>query len=348
MKSSWLVLRSSRLNISYRFNRRVPLVLLILGMIAVVAIAINLSVGDYPIPFLAVLKTILGLETENPDYAFILHELRLPRTLVAFLVGIALAISGTLLQGLTRNPLAAPEIIGFNAGASLAAVSLIVLLPKMPLFFLPLAAFGGAIVVTILVYLLAWNQGSSPLRLILIGIGITAFANAFTTLAITYGDINSVSQAMIWLVGSVYGRTWEHLNTLLPWLVILIPLAYSNTRQIDALNLGDDVAKSLGLKIEWQRSLLLLISAALCGVSVATAGTVGFVGLMAPHLGRQLVGPTYQGLLPTAALIGGILVVVADLLGRSLFSPIQIPCGVITAAIGAPYFIYLLVRSRSM
>ncbi len=346
MKQSWLVLRSSRLNISYRFDRRVPLVLATLMVIAVVAIAIDLSVGDYPIPFLDVLKTILGLETGNPDYAFILNELRLPRALVAFLVGMGLAISGTFLQGLTRNPLAAPEIIGFNAGASLAAVSLIVLLPNVTLFFLPLAAFGGAILVTILIYLLAWTDGSSSLRLILIGIGITAFASAFTTLMVTFGEINSVSQAMIWLVGSVYGRHWEHLKVFLPWLIVLIPVAWLNARQLNVLNLGDDVAKSLGIKLDWQRGLLLLISAALCGVSVATAGTINFVGLMAPHLGRQLVGPTHEGLLPTVALMGGILVVVADVLGRSLFSPIEIPCGVITSVVGAPYFLYLLCGIR--
>lgn len=346
MKQHWLVLRWRRPNVSYRLDRRVPLVVLILGLVTAAAIAINLSVGDYPIPLLSVLKTILGLQGDNPDYAFILHELRLPRTLVAFLVGMALAISGTLLQGLTRNPLAAPEIIGCNAGASLAAVTLIVLLPKVPLFFLPVSAFGGAIVVTFLVYLLAWSQGSSPIRLILVGIGITAFVNAFTSLMVTFGDINSVSQAMVWLVGSVYGRNWEHFWAIMPWLVVLIPLALGKARQLNALNLGDDIAKGLGIGVEWQRGLLLLISAALCGAAVATAGTINFVGLMAPHLGRQMVGPTHEGLLPTAALIGGTIVVVAELLGRSLFAPIEIPCGVITAAVGAPYFLYLLVSCQ--
>jgi len=311
-----------------------------------VAMVISVGQGEYPVPPLEVLKTILGLETENPDYYFIVNTLRLPRTLVAYLVGVGLGISGTILQGITRNPLADPGIIGFNAGASLAAVTLIVLLPSVPLFALPLSAFGGALVVALLIYLLAWDKGSSPLRLILVGVGLDAIATALTTLMITFGEINNVSQALVWLAGSVYGRSWEHVVSLLPWLIVLVPLAFVLAQQLNALNLGDDVARGLGSRVEWQRGLLLLTSVALAGASVATAGRIGFVGLIAPHLGRQLVGPTHEGLIPTAAMMGGMIVVLADLLGRMLFAPIELPCGVITAALGAPYFLYLLVRNR--
>jgi iron complex transport system permease protein len=307
---------------------------------------ISVGQGEYPVPPLDVLKTILGLETQNPDYYFIVNTLRLPRTLVAYLVGVGLGISGTILQGITRNPLADPGIIGINAGASLAAVTLIVLLPSVPLFVLPLSAFGGALAVALLIYWLAWNHGSSPIRLILIGVGLAAIAGALTTLMITFGEINTVSQALVWLAGSVYGRSWEHVVSLLPWLIVLVPLAFVLAQQLNMLNLGDDVARGLGSRVEWQRGLLLLTSVALAGASVATAGTIGFIGLIAPHLGRQLVGPTHEGLIPTAAMMGGMIVVVADLLGRTLFAPIEIPCGVITAAVGAPYFLYLLVRNR--
>jgi iron complex transport system permease protein len=346
MNKGWLVIRSRHFRVSFRLERRVPAVLLTLLLVTLAAIALNVGQGEYPIPPLEVVKTILGLETDNPDYPFVVNTLRLPRTIVAYLAGVGLAISGTILQGVIRNPLADPSIIGINAGASLAAVTLIVLVPSVPLFALPLSAFGGALAVSVLIYLLAWDKGSSPIRLILIGVGLDAISRALTTLMLTFGEINSVSQALVWLTGSVYGRTWEHVWSLLPWLVVLVPLAFALAKQLNALNLGDDVARSLGSQVEWQRGLLLLVSVALVGASVATAGTIAFVGLIAPHLGRQLVGPTHEGLIPISALMGGLIVVLADWLGRVLFAPIELPCGVITAAVGAPYFLYLLVRNR--
>ncbi len=347
MNKDWLVIRSHRLGISFRLGRRVPAVLLALVLVTLAAMVVSVGQGEYPIPPLEVVKTILGWETSNPDYPFIINTLRLPRTLVAFLVGVGLALSGTILQGLTRNPLAEPGILGFNAGASLAAVSLIVLLPSAPIYLLPWSAFGGAVVVALLIYLLAWDRGSSPIQLILIGIGLEATARALTDLMLTFGEINSVSQALVWLAGSVYGRSWEHVAAILPWLIILVPLALMLAQQLNILNLGDDVAKGLGSAVEWQRGLLLLTSVALAGAAVATAGTITFVGLIAPHLGRMLVGSAHEGLMPTAAVMGGAIVVIADLVGRSLFAPIELPCGVITAAVGAPYFLYLLYRTRN-
>lgn len=345
MNKGWLVIRSRRLGVSFRLERRVPAVLLALVLVTLAAMVVSVAQGEYPIPPLEVVKTILGWES-NPDYAFIIYTLRLPRTLVAFLVGVGLAISGTILQGLTRNPLADSSIIGFNAGASLAAVSLIVLLPSAPIYLLPWSAFGGAVVVALLIYLLAWNQSSSPIRLILIGIGLAAIATALTNLMVTFGEINSVSQALVWLAGSVYGRSWEHVAAILPWLIILVPVALMLAQQLNVLNLGDDIARGLGSAVERQRGLLLLTSVALAGAAVATAGTITFVGLIAPHIGRILVGPTHEGLMPTAAMMGGAIVVLADLVGRTAFAPIELPCGVVTAAIGAPYFIFLLVRYR--
>ncbi|HEY9833692.1 MAG TPA: iron ABC transporter permease [Stenomitos sp.] len=346
MRKSWLVIRPQQLPVSFHLDHRVPIVLLVLGLVTLTAIVVNVGQGEYSIPPLEVLKTILGLPIANPDYSFIINTLRLPRTLVAFAAGVGLGISGTILQGLTRNPLADPGILGVNSGAGLAAVTLIVLFPKIPLFVLPLSAFAGALTVAILIYLMAWDQGSSPLRLILMGVGFAAVFNALTTLIITFGEINSVSQALVWLAGSVYGRSWEHLGVMLPWLAVFVPLSLVLAMPLNALALGDDIAKGLGTRVEWQRGLLLLSSAAMAGASVAVAGTIGFVGLIAPHLGRQLVGPTHEGLLPTAAFIGGVIVVLADWLGRMLFAPIQLPCGVVTAAIGTPYFLYLLIRNR--
>ncbi|MDZ8079237.1 MAG: iron ABC transporter permease [Nostoc sp. DcaGUA01] len=344
MKVDWLVIRSQA--ISFRIDRRVPIIVLCLALAIVVAMVMNLGRGEYPIAPGDIVKTLLGLDTGNPDHTFVIYDLRLPRTLVALMVGVALAISGTIFQGLTRNPLADPSIIGINAGASLAAVSVIVLFPAAPIYTLPLSAFTGALLMAILIYSLAWNNGSSPILLILMGIGLSAIASAITSLMITFGQISDVSNALVWLAGSVYGRTWQQVFSLLPWLIIFIPMALTSARHLNALNLGDDVAKSLGSLVEWQRGLLILVGVALAGAGVATAGNIGFVGLIAPHLGRQLVGTTHEALIPTSALLGGVIVVMADFLGRTLFAPIELPCGVVTAAIGAPYFLYLLIRNR--
>lgn len=342
----WLSIRLQRFPISFRVDRRVPSVLAILALLGLCSLVFNVSQGEYPVPMLEVVKTILGLPG-NSDYAFVVNTLRLPRALVALLVGMGLATAGTILQGLTRNPLAAPGIIGINSGASLVAVAVIVLWPGMPVGLLPVVAFLGGLGAAIAIYLLAWNQGSAPVRLILVGIGLTAFSSSITSLLITFGEINAVSQALVWLTGSVYGRSWEHVWPLVPWLMIFLPLTILLARDLDTLSLGDNLAQGLGSRVEWTRSLLLLCTVALAGSSVATAGTIGFVGLMAPHLARQLVGPSHAGLVPAAALTGACIVELADLTGRLIFAPIELPCGVITAIIGAPYVLWLLYRSRN-
>ncbi|MBW4557266.1 MAG: iron ABC transporter permease [Trichormus sp. ATA11-4-KO1] len=346
MRNNSLIFRSKTFPISFRLQKRVPIVLLILVIITLVTMVISTSIGEYPTPPLAVIQTVLGIETGNPEYTFVINTLRLPRTLTAGLVGMALAVSGAIMQGLTRNPLADPGIIGINAGAGLAAVALIVLFPSLPVGTLPVAAFSGALAASVLIYLLAYDRGTHPIRLILVGVGISAVTGAFTSLLVTFGEINNVSEALVWLAGSVYGRTWEQLVALLPWLIVFIPLALASAPQLNALALGDETAKSLGSRVEWQRSFLLLISAALAGAAVATAGTIGFVGLIAPHIARQLVGSNYEGLIPVSAIFGAMIVVIADLLGRIIFAPVELPCGIVTAVIGAPYFIYLLVQTR--
>ncbi|CAA9474431.1 MAG: ABC-type Fe3+-siderophore transport system, permease 2 component [uncultured Rubrobacteraceae bacterium] len=332
---------------SLRIDLRAVVVVSVLGLVALAGIVANVGYGEYPIGPLDVAKTVVGMETADGGNSFIVNTLRLPRALVAFAVGAGLAISGAILQGLTRNPLAAPDIVGINAGAALAAVTLIVALPSVPAAFLPPAAFAGALVVSLLLYALAWRGSSSSIRLVLIGVGIAAIATSLTTMMITFGEIQQVTQALIWLAGSVYGRSWEQLLPLLPWMAIFVPLAFLRSRHLNALNLGDDVARGLGVRVELERGLLVLTSVALAASSVATAGAIGFVGLMAPHAARQLVGPSHGALLPTAAVTGGMFVVLADGLGRIVFAPAEIPCGIVTAVIGAPYFLYLLYRSRN-
>jgi iron complex transport system permease protein len=342
----WIAIRPRRFALSFRVDRRVPAVLVVLAAIALLSLIFNVSQGEYPVPLLEVVKALLGFPA-TPDYAFVVNTLRLPRALVALLVGMGLATAGTILQGLTRNPLAAPEIIGINAGASLVAVALLVVFPQVGAGWLPSASFLGGLGAAVAIYLLAWKSGSSPMRLILVGIGLSALTSTLTSLMITFGDLASVAQALMWLAGSVYGRSWQQLWSLLPWLALFLPLTLVLARDLDTLNLGDNLAQGLGSRVEWTRCLLLFCTVALAGASVATAGAVGFVGLMAPHLGRQLVGPSHAGLIPVAALTGACIVELADIVGRLAFAPIELPCGVITAVIGAPYFLWLLYRTRN-
>ena len=343
MQQPWIIVRPPQLPLSFRIDRRVPPVLLVATLVTLAVMTVNIGIGEYPIAPLDVIKTVLGLPTENADYQFIVNVLRLSRVLVAALVGLALGIAGAIMQGITRNPLADPGIIGITAGASLAAVTLIVVVQDIPAGVIPLAAFAGAALAALLIYLLAWRKGDSPVRMVLVGIGLASVAGALTTLMITFGDIYDVQHAMIWLTGSVYGRSWAEFWPLLAWLALFVPLALLLARDLNALNLGEDVANGLGSRVPVQRGLLLLTAVALAGSTVAAAGTIGFVGLVAPHLARRLVGPLHEGVLPASGVLGALIVVAADLVGRTIFAPIELPCGLITAAIGAPFFIYLLI-----
>jgi iron complex transport system permease protein len=343
--SRWVVLRSRRLPISLRLDARVPLVLALLAAASFAVIVLSIGMGQYPIPPLDVVRTIFG---NGPrEYAFVVNTLRFPRALVAFWVGTGLGVSGAILQGLSRNPLASPDVIGLNAGAGLAATAVMLLIPGAPWAALPPAALAGALVAATLTYTFGWKNGTSPIRLVLVGIGIAAMGQALINMVVAMSKTTRVADTMIWLTGSVYGRSWEHLRPMAPWLVIFLPAALLLARHLDALAFGDDVARGLGSRVEWHRGLLLLTSVALAGASVAAAGTIGFVGLISPHMARRLVGPGHSGVIPTAGLLGGLIVVTADLLGRMLFAPIEIPAGVVTAAVGAPYFLYLLYRSRN-
>lgn len=343
-RSPWVVIRNARF--SMRIDRRVPLVLT-LSLVAMLAgMIINIGVGEYPIGPLDVLRTVFRLPTANPDFNFIVNTLRLPRMLVAALVGLGLGVSGAIMQGLTRNPLADPGIIGVSAGAALVAVTLIVVFPNVPSSLLPLAAFAGSMTIAFLIYILAWRGGDSPIRLILVGVGLAAITSAATTLMTTFGEVNDVQRALVWLTGSVYGRSWKEFWALLPWIVVLVPIAFGLARQLNALNLGEEIAMSLGSRVARDRGILLITAVALAGATVAAAGTIGFVGLIAPHLARRLVGPSHEGVLPVSGFLGALIVVLSDLVGRTIIAPIELPCGLITSLIGAPFFIYLLWHQR--
>lgn len=317
---------------------------IILSLLAIVILIMTLSIGSSFISPWVVIKNLLGLA--EPD--FILNELRLPRVYLAFMVGAALGVAGSILQAIIRNPLASPDIIGITAGASAGAIIFIVVfLGTVSATFMPLAAILGAVIVAATIYLLAWNNGVTPIRLVLIGIGIAAAMKAIVLMMLVLSDTAVTTKAYLWLTGSLYGSNWGHVYSMLPFVFLFIPLTAFLARSVSVKELGDDIATGLGVKVQSRRFSLLLISVILAGSAAAFAGGIEFVGLIAPHIGRLLIGRSFAALIPVSALIGGMIVVLADFVARTAFLPLDIPAGVFTAAIGAPFFIYLLFRNRN-
>ncbi|MGM7703556.1 FecCD family ABC transporter permease [Pseudalkalibacillus sp. Hm43] len=342
-RSKWL---------SYLVDKKALLYIILLASAVIVLTILSVSIGEMKIHPIEVIKTFFGMGSDMNE--LVITSFRLPRIVLALLAGMALAVSGAILQGIIRNPLASPDIIGITGGASLAVVTFLTIFSgerssalTVSISWLPVAAFLGALLLGLLVYLLSWKNGVTPIRLVLIGIGLAAAMQALTNMMILFGPLYLATQAQIWITGSVNGANWSQVTTLLPWVLILLFLVWIYARRLNIQELGDELAKGFGSVVQKDRMILLLFSTALAGGAVAFVGGVGFVGLMAPHIGRKLVGSSFGALIPTSALIGALLVMGADLIARTAFSPLEIPAGVFTSAIGAPYFIYLLYRSRN-
>ncbi|WDQ30308.1 iron ABC transporter permease [Paenibacillus marchantiae] len=334
--------------ISSIIKKRAITLILILLLLNVGVLVLNVMLGDRSIPPGEVLRSLMG--RGDQEYHFTIHQLRLPRVLTGFLVGCGLALAGTILQVITRNPLASPGVIGLNSGAAAAVVAVMVLVPTFPMRHMPWIAFVGAFLAATVIYGLSWRKGeaSSTVRMLLIGVGISAMAGALITYLLTVGKIFRISQASVWMAGSLYGRTWGHFWPLLPWMLLLFLLLIWMSRRLDMFLLDVQSATGLGLRVETMRVLFLLMSVGLAGSAVSMAGTIGFVGLMAPHMAKHLAGSRSLVRLPIAALLGGLIVMLADLAGRTCFTPYEIPAGLITAIIGAPYMMYLLLRRRGI
>ncbi|AJK88866.1 MULTISPECIES: FecCD family ABC transporter permease [Lysinibacillus] len=344
--SNYTTIRTKSDRISFQIAKRTCWIILLLSLLLVSITIIGLSAGsDFIHPFIVV-KELLGYG--NGEYDFVLHTLRLPRILMALLVGAALGVAGLILQGIIRNPLAAPDIIGVTSGASMGAIIFIVyFMGSVGIQFLSLAAISGAAIISFIIYLLSWRKGVTPIRMVLIGIGISALAKAVVTMLLVLSEVAATTKAYLWLTGSLYGANMTDVYLLLPWVALLLPLTFVLARTVNVKELGDDIATGLGVKVQVYRLLFLLISVMLAGSAVAFAGGIAFVGLVAPHMSRLLVGRSFAGLIPVTAIIGGIIVIVADIVARTAFLPKDLPTGVFTAAIGAPFFIYLLFRTRN-
>ncbi|EYB66816.1 transport system permease [Deinococcus phoenicis] len=315
---------------------------LLLGILALGLGAVKTPTGD-------VVQVLLGRGDELTRQLVL--ELRAPRIVVALLTGAMFAASGAMMQGVIRNPLASPDIIGVGAGAGLAATLFLLAWPGAPPGGLPWAALAGAWAGFALVLLLSREWGGHtgnalhPVRLALVGVAVAAALGAAQQLVLVRAP-DGLGAALSFLTGTVYGADAVRAARVLPWALVLLPAALLCARTLDVLNLGEDLATSLGTRVGAARLFCLAVAVALAGAAVTGAGILGFVGLLAPHLARLLVGARHARLLPVAMLLGAVLVLAADTLGRALLPPTEVPAGIFTTLVGAPYFLYLLRRTR--
>jgi iron complex transport system permease protein len=321
-----------------------PVLLGIAVLLLLAALIVGTAFGDV---YLSLPEIIQSLTGNGSGFSRqVLFDLRLSRLLVGMLAGASLAVSGLLLQGVVRNPLAGPEIVGITSGAGLSVLLVLVLVDNAPVTFVPIAAMFGAFAAFGVVCAASWQDGLTAARLALVGIAVSAFCSASTNLLVVQARLQ-VAQALVWLSGSTYARSWDELRQLIAWPLILLPLAWGVARWLDIMALGDDFPKVLGIQLQQARLILLAIAVALAAAAVSTVGTISFVGLVAPHAARLLVGSHHRKLVPLSALLGAILVVVADTIGRTALAPKEIPAGLVTAMIGTPYFLWLLWQSRT-
>lgn len=321
--------------------RVILLTIAALGIMLLLAL-LAVSLGSYTMPFNEALAAIRGVGSE--DQVFVVRTLRLPRIVAAVLIGASLAVAGALFQGVVRNALVSPDIIGIDTGASLFAVFWIV--SGKPGGLLPLAAFAGAIITSTVIYVLTWKKGVDTDRLILVGIGIGAAVGAGITFIMVKFPVEIVRPAEFWMMGSLTGSTWRDVATMLASSLILIPTAMVLAWLLRTMQLGDDVTRGLGVPLERLRLSLMVVGCGLAAVAVSVAGPIGFVALMVPHVARMLTGPVSGGVILFTATLGAIYLLGADIIAQHAL-PVTLPVGAITAAVGAPYFLYLLYRSQS-
>ncbi|WP_308537735.1 Fe(3+) dicitrate ABC transporter permease subunit FecD [uncultured Kluyvera sp.] len=300
---------------------------------------LSLQMGVIAVPW----RALLTDWHTGREYHYVLTAYRLPRLLLALLVGAALAVAGVLVQGIVRNPLASPDILGVNHAASLASVGALLLLPSLPVIALPLLAFAGGMAGLILLKMLA--NTSQPMKLALTGVALSACWASLTDY-LMLSRPQDVNSALLWLTGSLWGRDWSFVKIAAPLLMLFLPLSLRFCRDLDLLALGDARATTLGVSVPRIRFQALLLAVAMTSTGVAVCGPISFIGLVVPHMVRTITGGRHRWLLPVSAMTGALLLVAADLLARIINPPLELPAGVLTAIIGAPWFVWLLVRMR--
>lgn len=325
---------------SVRIDVRAVAVCAALGAATLAVACWSIMVGDFPLSIRQVLAAVFG--DGGDDAEFIVQTLRLPRALTAMLVGAALGMSGAVFQSLVRNPLGSPDIVGFQQGAAFGAVFMIVVAGGSSLE-IATGAVAGGVATAVLVYLLAWKRGLAASRLVLVGIGIGFAASAAVDYMITRANIHDVQRAAVWLTGSLNGRSWSHVRTVGIALALLAPLIVLGQRSLDRLELGDDAAAALGIRTGRTKLVLVVLAVGLAALAVAAAGPITFVAFVAGPVARRLVKTPGACVVP-AAFVGAFVMVVGDLAARRVLAPTELPVGILTAVVGAPYLIWLLTR----
>ena len=315
-------------------------ILILFAFLAVLGAFLSLTKGSSVITMSQIVELLLNPGTDPQSQ--IIWNIRMTRTIVGALVGINLSLSGAILQAIMRNPLADPHIIGISSGAGLAGVVIMILFPALEYLITPVA-FVGAMLAAICIYILAWKNGIKPVRIILAGVAVSAFLSAgISGLMIFYSD--RVHGALMWMVGGLAARSWPHVSIILPYAAIGLVLALASASYLNILQLGDEMARGLGVNVEVTRIVMTAIAALLAASAVSVVGLLGFVGLVVPHAARLLIGSDYRFLLPAAALLGVAIVTLSDTFARVIFAPIELPVGIIMAFLGAPFFLFLLRR----
>lgn len=336
-------------------NERIALAIPVRGLAAVagllavilVIVATSLMSGSYPLDLAGVWATLTGAPPEETA-ATVVWQFRFPRLVTSLFVGALLGLSGAILQNVTLNPLADPALVGVSQGASLAVVAIIVVYPAADGPLRPLYAFGGALAVAALIQWIAMKRaGGATMRFILTGIGIAAFISAITSAMLTYGEVDQALSALGWLAGSIHAAGWDEVRMLALLSVLLMPALVWAVAPMRALRFGPEMATGLGVAVRPARVALITLAVALAAIAVAAVGPLGFVGLIAPHLARRLVHTGLGLNLVLTGLVGAVMVSGADLIGRALFAPVQIPAGIVTALVGVPIFVMVLLRSQT-
>ncbi len=308
--------------------------------ISVLSFFISMSNGAVKLSFKEI-ADVLFTESSSVNYQ-IIWNVRLPRTITAALVGTCLALSGAILQGIMRNPLAGPNIIGVSSGAGLMTLIVIILFPNY-YYLAPVGSFTGALLSTLFIYFLAWRDGAAPTKLILAGVAVSSLLSAGNNIIMTFYP-DKVSGVIGFMVGGLSSVNWKHVYMIWPYALTGIVLLMLLPNKLNILMLGDESAVGLGLNVEKTRFIFIIISSLLAGAAVSVAGLLGFVGLIVPHMTRLFIGSDYRYLMPATIFTGSATVLLCDTLARVLFAPVEIPVGIIMSALGAPFFLFLLRR----
>jgi iron complex transport system permease protein len=351
LKSEWLQGDRSRL-------ARLVILALILAAAAMFVASIMTGAADASLG--NVLRWLFGVEGAEQALSvrdrIIILDIRLPRAVMGLLVGASLAVSGAIMQGLFRNPLADPALVGISSGASLGAVLTIVLGSSLfgalfavfGFYALPVAAFLGCLVTTLLLYRIATRSGqTSVATMLLAGIALAALANAVTGVLIFVADDKQLRDLTFWGLGSLAGANWTKILSAAPIILVSLVVVPFLARGLNALTLGEAAAFHMGIPVQRLKNIAIVSVAALTGASVAVSGGIGFVGIVVPHVLRLIIGPDHRYLLPASALLGGTLLIFADMVARTIVPPAELPIGIITAFVGAPFFLWILLRGRS-